>query len=131
MKIDEVPQDGVTYYAGARKALYALDASGHYDTVASSGWEAEAVVTTDAAAEYRRLAEEALQRVRAGLASPLEFHMHDRRMDLPTLAQSTGLWQWRVRRHLRPGVFTRLGDRLLARYADALGIPLEQLKVIP
>ena len=46
MKVDEVPQDGVAYYAGARKAVYALNREGHYDTVASTGWEAEAVVTT-------------------------------------------------------------------------------------
>lgn len=131
MKVEEVPQDGVAYYAGARKAVYALNREGHYDTVASTGWEAEAVVTTDAASEYRRQAEETRQRVRAGLASPLEYHMHDRRMDLPTLAQSTGLWQWRVRRHLRPAIFARLKPRLLIRYADALGMSLEQLKVIP
>ncbi|MEQ1439512.1 hypothetical protein AAG565_09115 [Fontimonas sp. SYSU GA230001] len=131
MREDEVPQDRVQHFGDARKAMYALDRAGRYETVASSGWEVEATVTGDAVAEFRRLADEARARVQRGEAAPLEFHMYDRRMDLPTLAQTTGLWRWRIRRHLRPAVFARLPDRLLSRYADALGISLEQLKAVP
>jgi hypothetical protein len=43
------------------------------------------------------------------------------------LAQTTGLWSWRVRRHLRPDRFAALPPRLLARYAQALGLSAEQL----
>lgn len=131
MKRDEVPQDAVAYYGSARKAMYALDRDGHYVTVASSGWEAEATVTGDAVAEYARLAVEARGRVERGESSPLEFHMYDRRMDPPVLAQTVGIWQWRVRRHLRPQVFARLSEKRLRAYADALGISLEELKVLP
>lgn len=131
MKLDEVPQDAVAHYGAARKALYALDASGHYAAVPSSGWDAEAVVTGAAVDEYRRLAEAARLRAARGESSPLEFHMYDRRMDLPTLAQTTGLWRWRVRRHLRAEVFRKLPERLLRRYADALGISLQDLKALP
>lgn len=130
MKKDQVPQDHIEYYGDARRAVYALEKDGHYATIPSSGWEAEAIVNADAVAEYARQAEEARARVQRGEASPLEFHMYDRRMDLPTLAQTTGLWRWRIRRHLRPAVFARLSERLLARYADALGISLEQLKAV-
>ncbi|MFP5305046.1 MAG: hypothetical protein ACLGI7_04370, partial [Gammaproteobacteria bacterium] len=75
MKRDEVPQDRLPHYGGARKAVYALGGDGGYETVASSGWDVEAVVTGDAVSEYRRLADEARQRAREGRASPLEFHM--------------------------------------------------------
>ena len=57
--------------------------------------------------------------------------MYERRMDLAQLAQSAGLWQWQVRRHLRPDVFARLSPRELARYADALGITAESLVRLP
>ena len=82
-------------------------------------------------AEYERLACDALSRARQGLASPLEFYMYDKRLELPTLAQATGLWQWRVRRHLRPEVFAKLSPALLVRYAEALGIPADALKAVP
>jgi hypothetical protein len=131
LKKTEVPQDRNPALAGERKAVYALDESGHYATATSSGWQVEAVVTGQAVEEYQRLAREALQRVRAGAAAPLEFHMYDRRMDPPTLAEATGFWQWRVRRHLRPANFRRLSPALLQRYAAALGISEDQLRSVP
>jgi hypothetical protein len=128
MKRDEVPQDRLAHYGGARKAVYALGGDGHYETVASSGWDVEAIVTGDAVSEYQRLADEARQRAREGRASPLEYHMYARRLDVPTLAQISGIWRWRLRRHLRAEVFRRLPDRVLQRYAEALGMSLEELK---
>jgi hypothetical protein len=53
--------------------------------------------------------------------------MHKARMDVPLLAQVTGLWQWRIRRHFRPALFARLSPSLLARYADAMGLTVAQL----
>lgn len=131
MKRSEVPQDDRPEYGGERRALYALDESGHYTAVPSAGWRADEIVNQQAVDEYRRLADDALQRARAGTASLLEVHMYDRRMELPTLAQAAGLWRWRVRRHLRPDIFPTLSPALLQRYADALGLSVEQLGRLP
>ncbi|HUR42087.1 MAG TPA: hypothetical protein VM240_13060 [Verrucomicrobiae bacterium] len=131
MKKTEVPQDSRPEYYGARRALYATDEKGGYATVASAGWQADGIVNQQAVDEYRRLADDALARARAGTASALEFHMYDKRMELATLAQSTGLWEWRVKRHLRPDIFATLSPDLRARYADALGIAVNQLGVLP
>lgn len=131
MKRDEVPQDDLPYYGEQRKAVYALDRSGRYATVPSSGWRVEATVTGEAIQEFERLAIEARQRVEAGLCSPLEYHMYARRMDLPTLAQTAGFWRFCVRRALRPRGFARLGVRRLRRYAEALGLSVAELKQLP
>jgi len=48
-------------------------------------------------------------------------------MDLELLSQVTGLWRWRVRRHLKPAGFARLTPALKLRYAEALGISSEAL----
>ncbi|MGH8446134.1 MAG: hypothetical protein ACREVL_12760 [Solimonas sp.] len=131
MKTEEVPQDALPYYGEQRKAVYAQDREGHYAAVPSSGWLAEATVTGDAIAEYERLAQAARVRVEQGDSSPLEYHMYARRMDVPTLAQSTAYWRFSVRRALRPQVFARLGQRRLQGYADALGIAVDELKKLP
>lgn len=131
MRKSEVPQDARPEYGGERRAVYAVDEGGHYATVPSAGWRADEIVNQQAVDEYRRLADEALARARAGTASALEFHMYDRRMELETLAQATGLWRWRVRRHLRPGAFDALATALQQRYADALGVPVERLRTLP
>lgn len=131
MKRGEVPQDSRPEYGGERRALYALDEKGRYTTAPSAGWSADGIVNQQAVEEYARLAAGALQRARAGLASPLEFHMYDRRMEVESLAPTVGLWRWRVRRHLKPHVFAALPPELLARYADALGIPVARLTTLP
>jgi len=124
----DVPQEGNVTLGGHRKALYARGADGKLHIVQSAGWEVEEIVTRQAVDDLNRLAEDARQRVLAGQTSALEYHMHTERMDVPMLAQTTGLFQWRIRRHFRPAVFAGLSDTLLARYAGVMGISIEQLK---
>ena len=131
MDLNAVPQEGNATLGGHRKAMYARDADGRLVIAPSAGWQAEEIVTVRAVHELQALAQQALQRARAGLASPLEYWMYERRMDLPMLAQISGIWRWRVRRHLRPAPFARLPQRLLQRYAEALGLDLATLRSLP
>ena len=128
MRDADVPQEGNRTLDGHRKAVYARGADGRLHIVASAGWEVEEIVTRQAVEDLERLASDARQRVIAGETSPLEYHMHRQRMDVPLLAQITGLWQWRIRRHFRPAVFACLSSALLARYAEALGMSVDTLR---
>jgi hypothetical protein len=127
MREREVPQEGNRSLAGHRKAVYAVADDGKLRLVPSRGWEVEEIVTRQAVEDLERRAEEARARVLAGQSSPLEYHMYRARMDLELLSQSTGLWRWRVRRHLRPAVFARLPLALRRRYAETLGVSVEAL----
>ena len=131
MDKESVPQDHSSTYEGLRKLLYAVDENGKYVGVPSSGWEAESFSTELAVNEMIRQRDDAWQRARDGRTSPLEYHMYRNRMDFDTLVMTTGLWRWRVRRHFRPGVFAKLSDALLMRYATAMGISIESLKQLP
>jgi len=131
MKKDAVPQQVSSTYGGQRKLFYAVDDDGAYSGIQSSGWEPETTATLAAVAELERLRNDAWQRARDGATSPLEFHMYQRRMDITTLAQVTGLWRWRIRRHLLPKHFTRLSARVLQRYADALDLTAAELTSLP
>jgi hypothetical protein len=124
----EVPQEGNSTLGGHRKALYARGDDGKLHIVQSAGWEVEEIVTRQAIDDLLRLTEEARQRVLSGQTSALEYHMYRVRMDVPLLSQASGIWQWRIRRHFRPAVFASLSPALLARYADAMGLSIEQLK---
>ena len=86
------------------------------------------IVTKQAVDDLLRLTENARQRVLAGQTSPLEYHMYRVRMDVPLLSQASGIWLWRIRRHFRPAVFAGLSVSLLATYADAMGMTVDQLK---
>ncbi len=131
MKDEHVPQHDISTYANNKKAMYAVDRNGDYTRIASSGWNVEETVTKQALEELIRLTDHAHKEVLAGRKSPLFFHMYDRRMDLHTLAQSTGLYKWRIKRHFIPTVFTGLSRKLLQRYAEALGISVNRLTALP
>ncbi len=131
MKKEDVPQQPHHIYEGEKKAVYALNQDGKFEIAQSSGWEVESVVLEQALEEINRLAQEALIRARAGESSPLEYHMYAQRMDLPMLAQAVGRFQWRVRKHFKPGDFSNLKSSQLALYARVLGIDTATLKRLP
>jgi hypothetical protein len=126
-----VPQDNSPTYAGLRKLLYAVDEQGKYTGVASTGWEVESFATQSAVAELQRLTRDAWQRARDGKTSALEFHMYAKRMELATLSATTGMWRWRIRRHFAPARFAKLPEKVLARYAEAMGISVAELRAVP
>jgi len=127
MRERDVPQEGNRSLAGHRKAVYAVAEDGKLRLVPSRGWEVEEIVTRQAVEDLEKRAIEARARVLSGKSSPLEYHMYRARMDVELLSQTTGLWRWRVRRHLKPKTFARLPTALKRRYAEALGISVEAL----
>lgn len=131
MDVNDVPQEGNRTLGSHRKALYAKNAEGQMVIVASRGSEVDETVTLQAVDRMNALAAEAKQRVLAGQSAPLEYWMCACRMDVALLSQVTGIWQWRIRRHFQPQRFARLPERLLARYAEALGLDIKQLKSRP
>ncbi|SRR5258706_44109 len=130
MREREVPQEGNATLAGHRRAVYAADENGRLRLVPSRGWEVEEIVTRQAVDDLERRAADARARALSMESSPLEYHMYRARMDVELLAQTTGIWRWRVRRHFRPRVFARLPLALKARYAEALGITVEALEKV-
>ena len=128
MKLDDVPQDAESSsYAGHAKLLYAVDQQGHYQGAQSTGWDAESYATQQALAELELLEQQAMQAWRSDQLSVLPCLMYRYRMDELALAQVTGLWRWRIHRHFKPQIFACLSVKILARYAEAFGLPIEQL----
>ena len=128
MRTDDVPVRDDPLFEGQRKIVYVVDAQGRYVLAGSGGSEAEVAVTETAVTWFAQLAEDARQRAIRGETSALEYHMFRQRMDIPTLAQATGLWEWQVRRHQRVEKFAHLSPRLLDLYAEAMGLTVAQLK---
>ena len=131
MDVESVPQEGNRTLGVHRKAVYAKDAEGRIVIVQSLGSEVDETVTLQAVDRLHALAEEAKVRALAGKTSPLEYWMYERRTDVLLLSQLTGIWQWRIRRHLAPHRFAGLSESQLSRYATALGITTTQLRSLP
>ena len=48
-------------------------------------------------------------------------------MGIKLLSQYTGFSRRKIRKHLKPGVFSDLDDAILQKYAEAFNISLEEL----
>ncbi len=131
MKKDDVPQDNSRTYGGHKKLMYATNDEGGYEGVQSSGWEVEAYATVSAVEALEAQTAEALARVRLGATSTLDYHMLARRMDMATLAATTGYGVWRIKRHLKPAIFAKLPDAKLTPYCEAMDISVETLRSLP
>lgn len=131
MRKDDLPQDNDSFYDGALRACYATDDQGRYVMATSRGWKVETLATRQAIEDLEKKLEATRQAALRGELSALAFHMQARMMTPAILAQSSGLMRFRVKRHMRPAVFARLSRRLLARYAEALDLPVDTLRSVP
>ncbi len=131
MKIDEVPQDRGMITDERQEVCYAVDDDGRYVMTGSAGWEPKNIANSQAWELIDMAAEKALAKVRAGKASPLAYHMANHQMSVGLLAKYAEINYFKVWLHLRFGPFKRLSPDLLNRYAEALGMTVEDLKSVP
>jgi hypothetical protein len=125
-----VPQD-VGLNQGQSEITYAVDEDGSYVQAPSLGWEPKNIANQQAWEVIRKEIASEIEQIRAGKRSPLAYHMARNLMNVGLLASYAGLPRWRVRRHLKPDGFRRLGCDILTRYADIFGISPEALKTFP
>jgi len=131
MNEKDVPQDESTTYQGQKKLIYAVDESGHYQGVKSSGWEVESFATQMAVDDLQEQTEEALSQAQQGKVSPLAYHMLRLRFDISSLSQTTGFFQWQIKRHLTPKIFKKLSASKLNNYCDVMKLTLAELTSLP
>jgi hypothetical protein len=127
MKKIDIPQEKNDAVDGKRKVMYAPNDNGEFQRH-KYGSSVEEYATKLAVNEYEELQKEAIENIKAGLSSPIEYFMYKNRMDLPTLASVTGMFQFRIKRHLKAKHFKKLNDKLLGKYALAFNIDIKDLK---
>lgn len=130
MREKDVPQDP-SYYQDLERVCFALDEDDHYVPARSRGWEVERLATEQALLVLEEQVERERRRVLAGEVSSLAYHLAARQMTPKLFAQHVGLAAWRVRRHLKPRVFARLGPERLAHYARCLDLAPAELARVP
>jgi hypothetical protein len=130
MKKEEVPQDPGSLGKVTKEVCYATDASGKYTTELSQGWEVKAGALDVAWQDIAERVAAAKEKVARGEASPLLYFMELKLMDVGVLAGYTGFWKWQVRRHMRPGVFKKLSERKLNRYAEIFDVSISDLNSV-
>ena len=128
MKKDDIPQDLGALGKITKEVCYATDSKGKYITGLSSGWDVKTDALDAAWNDIEKRINAAKQKVLHNNASPIFFFMEYRLMDLRILSDYTGFWKWQIKRHLKPGIFNKLSNKKLQKYADAFNITTADLK---
>ena len=131
MKVNEVPQDKGMITDERREICYAVDENGRYVLAESAGWQPKNIANNQAWGIISEQISQTLKKIKAGKLSPLAFYMVKNQMNISLLSKYAGFNRWRVKRHLKPGVFKRLESSVLKQYADVFEIDIEDLSKIP
>ena len=126
----DVPQDKALF-GEWKEVSYAVDDDGRYVLVTSTGWEPANIANHMAWESIDAEVAAVFAKVRAGVLSPLAYHMARHQMDPGLLAGYTGLFRWQVRRHMKPAAFRRISPALADRYAAIFRITTEELMGVP
>ena len=130
MKKEEVPQDkGNLSNKNMKELIYATDEKGNYTTSLSTGWEPKTIALSNAIEDINERIALAKNQVQNGEMSPIFYFMEVNKMDLDILSSYVGFWKWRVKRHFKPSVFSKLNDKILQKYANVFAISVSELKI--
>ncbi len=127
MKVNEVPQDGKIHIK-TTLLYYAVNDEGGFEKIQSTGWDPGDQAFANIFGNFKDMAEKAKERIRKNLASPLEFFMYDSIQNVDDLALCMGISKRKVRKHLTPGGFEKLDDKMLERYALVLFTDVDTIK---
>lgn len=128
MKKEDIPQDTGAFGKITKEVQYVTDEKGEYSTGLSKGWEVKNSANDAAWQDIAERVRIAKERVLKKEASPILYFMEMKLMDTKVLAAYTGFRVWQVRRHMRPGIFKKLSDRRLQRYAEVFEVTVDDLK---
>jgi len=110
-----------------RELSYSYQDGGSFEQTVGFHGEADRVVLEQAWDLFKERIEDARQRVLAGKASPLVYHMEKNLLDPLNLSMMAGISLWRVKWHFKPGKFKKLSKNTLNKYALALNLTIDQL----
>ena len=123
MKENEVPQDDANLFEGkTRDVQYALDENGKYVAVKSIGWDPKNTMLLQAWEVEDEKIQRAKELVINGIKSPIFYHMVRCLMDTKLLASYVKLPRYKVKRHFKPKVFSKLPAQILDKYVYAFGL---------
>lgn len=107
---------------------YVANGNGLQELTPGSIWDPVHTVNEQAWREIEKQIASSRRKIAAGKRSPLHYYMTANQMNADLLARYTHQSRWRVRLHLLPFFFKRMGGKTLKNYADFFKISVEDLQ---
>ncbi|MCF6188286.1 MAG: hypothetical protein L3J49_12535 [Desulfobulbaceae bacterium] len=107
---------------------YLVNDEGNYELISGPGWQPVNIVNRQAWQEIEKQIEVSKDHVDSGRVSCLHYYMTINQMNIGLLAGYTNQSRLRVRLHLIPFFFKRLGPNTLKKYGDLFQVSTDDLK---
>lgn len=117
-------------YGQHRELSYSYQDGGKFEKTVGFHGESDRLILQQAWDLFQERIEGARARVHAGKVSPIVYYMEKNLLDPLNLSSMAGISIWRIKWHFKPGVFKRLRDKTLQKYANAFCITVDQLKQV-
>ena len=115
-------------YGQYRELLYSYGKDGQFEKTVGFHGEPIRIPLQQAWDHFGERIEEARLKVLAGKVSPVVYYMEKILTDPMNLSMMAGIPIWKVKLHLKPYFFKRMGEKNQKKYAEAFNITVEQLK---
>jgi hypothetical protein len=106
---------------------YTIDKDGNWDRKMLANWGHKEIVNTQTWIVVQERMSAAKEAVLNGKSSPIGYYMTKCMMDVKLCAEFVGYPKRKVKQHMRPSVFKKLGQEVLTRYADIFEISVDEL----
>jgi hypothetical protein len=116
-KHNDIQSDNENNNNSFRQIIYSVDENGKYFSTISPGFEPENIAHSLAIEEISNRIENVKREILAGNVSPLAYYLERELMTPLRLSGEVGISTWRIKRHLKPKVFSKISDKYLNRYA--------------
>ncbi len=117
-------------YGQYRELSYSYEDGGKFEQTVGFHGDADRLILQQAWDLFNERIADARQRVLEGKVSPIAYYMEKNLLDPMNLSMMAGISLWRVKWHFKPGVFKRLSEPTMQKYATAFNVTIDQLKKV-
>ncbi|MEI6883219.1 MAG: hypothetical protein WCO02_01925 [Bacteroidota bacterium] len=119
-------KDGISDCPEQQLILYVEKEDGKYEAI-QTGSYLSANYLDDYFLKRNNLEKALRERIERGEINALEYYMVLEDLTLSELAARVGLMKWRVRKHLKPGNFSKISQAMLMKYSKVFNVPADEI----
>ena len=119
-------KDGISECPEQQLILYVEKEDGKYEAI-QTGSYISANYLDDYFLKRNNLEKALREKIERREINAIEYYMVLEDLTLSELAARAGLMKWRVRKHLKPGNFSKISQPLLEQYSKVFNVPVAEM----
>jgi len=119
-------KDGIAECPEQQVILYVEKEDGKYEAI-QTGSFISANYLDDYFFKRNNLEKELQEKIETGVINAIEYYMVLEDLTVSELAARAGMMKWTVRKHLKPGNYSKISDTALKKYSVVFNVPVDEI----